>query len=708
MIAVSGAIASPEGRPLGELRPLAELSLVPIFSREEMLRIIGQARFLLDNLFAHLPLKAALHAVSPVQELRLLESRIDDITELEFHHRLINLFVRIRDRHTKYESRLGLTVATLPFRLERCFDGPRMLYIVANEVQQLGDPNFVKGVEVTHWNGVPIARAVEINGERLPGGNPEAQRALGERYLTQRPLSRFLPPDESFVRLTYVSGGTPREIEFAWSGLSFLDAVVPRTLTPAVPENLPGQGIDETLWLVNQSRKALFAPRHFDRESLSAELQTEMTTMDVPPPELATTSTLPNFVFRSEITPHGTFGYVRIWDFGTDDADVFLAEFVRIIKLLPQNGLIIDIRDNPGGYIKAGELLLQTLTPHHITPSRFHFRNTGLTRAMCERNTIVSRWFPSIRQAVLTGATYSQGFPIEGDNIDYNRVGQQYHGPVVLITSALSYSTSDMVTADFYDNEVGKILGVDANIGAGGANNWGHDLIRLFNPGFQLPADLQVDLVKGVITDQLREAMRANGVILSDQAVIMAIPASDFQEWRVIDLGKIYIFRLIEWMNDKLNVYFDGDTSPVQDLPRGVTLGFSVRMSTRTNLFDGLPLEDLGVTPDAIHKMTRRDVLEGNLDLIAHAGEILPSMPRYKLEATIESSDVDTVRISIETENLDRLDVNVNDRPVQSIDLKDTQVKISISKSDAESFEIELKGYKKTKLVAARRIAVAS
>jgi hypothetical protein len=46
-------------------------------------------------------------------------------------------------------------------------------------------------------------------------------------------------------------------------------------------------------------------------------------------------------------------------------------------------------------------------------------------------------------------------------------------------------------------------------------------------------------------------------------------------------------------------------------------------MSTRVKDRAGLPLEDLGVEPDAIHRLTRRDLLEGNRDLINEAGRIL-------------------------------------------------------------------------------------
>ena len=172
MITIFGEITSPEGNKLGELLPLEEFSVTAALSRDDKLRVINQSIAVLDGLYAHLPLKAALFTVNPIQELRLLESRFDAIPDLEFHRQMINIFLRLRDRHTTYQSRFTGGVATLPFRIERCFDGERMLYVVSDVFSQVNDPHFVKGVEVTHWNSIPIARAVEINGERLPGANP--------------------------------------------------------------------------------------------------------------------------------------------------------------------------------------------------------------------------------------------------------------------------------------------------------------------------------------------------------------------------------------------------------------------------------------------------------------------------------------------------------------------------------------------------------
>ena len=168
-------------------------------------------------------------------------------------------------------------------------------------------------------------------------------------------------------------------------------------------------------------------------------------------------------------------GYIRLFSFDVDDARRFLKAFTRLISKpdFPQGGLILDVRGNPGGNIRAAESLLQLFTPNAIQPELFEFINTPLNYQICKAapgNWDLQRWLPSLGESVLTGATYSAGFPLTLDPLG-NGIGQVYYGPVVLITDALSYSATDIFAAGFQDNEVGRVLGTGGNTGAGGANS---------------------------------------------------------------------------------------------------------------------------------------------------------------------------------------------------------------------------------------------
>ena len=73
-----------------------------------------------------------------------------------------------------------------------------------------------------------------------------------------------------------------------------------------------------------------------------------------------------------------------------------------------------------------------------------------------------------------TGAAYSTALPLYPADL-VNDVGQVYQGPVVLVTDAQCYSACDIFAAGFQDHEIGPVLGVDANTGAGGANVVTHE-----------------------------------------------------------------------------------------------------------------------------------------------------------------------------------------------------------------------------------------
>jgi hypothetical protein len=196
-----------------------------------------------------------------------------------------------------------------------------------------------------------------------------------------------------------------------------------------------------------------------------------------PRDDSATLGSIKDVLYAVKKTVNGqALGYIRLFSFDIEDTTKFVNTFIKLITRedFPQDGLILDVRGNPGGNIRAAESLLQLLTPQRIEPELFEFINTPLNFQICKSapdDWDLKRWLPSIGESVLTGATFSAGFPLTSDK-RCNGIGQLYYGPVVLITDALSYSATDIFAAGFQDNEVGVVLGTDGNTGAGGANYW--------------------------------------------------------------------------------------------------------------------------------------------------------------------------------------------------------------------------------------------
>ena len=95
-------------------------------SRAERLRIVDQALLLMEMNYVHLPMKRAIHAINPIQQLRLLrfqlaEWNVDLESTIDFHRRMLSIFGSTRDLHTLYlrpEPDRDCT-AYLPFLVER-------------------------------------------------------------------------------------------------------------------------------------------------------------------------------------------------------------------------------------------------------------------------------------------------------------------------------------------------------------------------------------------------------------------------------------------------------------------------------------------------------------------------------------------------------------------------------------------------------------
>lgn len=384
-------------------------------------------------------------------------------------------------------------------------EGGKRRYIVSEVTAEAPKPRgFARGAEVTHWNGVPIARAVAANAEREAGSNAAARHAQGLAAMTIRWLGLSLPPDEDWVDVTYLpasdASGKERDARFEWH--IFLQKSGTEHQVAQASARSIHLGMDARGEVERQVRNVLFGR--------------------------AGSSGLPRSGKRS-----------------------------------------------------AGERLLQVLTPRAIEPCRFHFLNSTRTEQITRRRGFTG-WHMSIAQSVETGAEYSQGLPLL-PLTSYNDIGQQYQGPVVLITDALCYSTTDIFAAGFQDNGIGPILGIDENTGTGGANVWEYPLIA--------------------------QLLRRS-----------------------------------------------------EHLPGKASLRFAVRRVTRIGKATGLPLEDLGVIPDKMHEFTRDDVLDRNVDLIAHAGRLLAAMPRQRLTAT----RVDAVTVRIESSNIDCVNVFLQGRPFAS------------------------------------------
>ncbi len=611
-------------QPRGAGATAARGDIAPLTERQREL-LIDQAILMLEELYAHLPLKRALHATDPIQRLRLLRLRHEGLDEREFQSAMIDIFVGLRDLHTNYilPSAYHPKYAVLPFRVEEYYENEQRKYLVSAVSPVNTDPNLTPGVEITHWNGVPIDLAVARNANREAGSNEEARRARGLEALTIRWMGMSLPPDEDWVLLTY-SGG--QESRILWQSVDTDNRDTPSGEAPHLSlQNRAAIGLDVKTELLRRVRKTLFNARALKVAADVADRRKRGA------PPVAEVSVLPDVypLFGAVQTPSGTFGYVRLATFAPENGEIDQAvdEFVRILRALPPGGLILDVRGNGGGYVNFGERILQTLSPSPITPEPFHFMSTPFTLSIAETEDWLTEWAEPLSTSLATGAGFSQGFPVTSPE-SCNDIGQVYQGPVVLITDAFCYSTTDIFAAGFQDHAIGVILGCHDNTGAGGANVWDYDL-----------------------------------------------------------LGQLSV-----------------TPNPFKALPGGASMRVAARRSTRVGSRAGVPLEDLGVKPDERYFMTRNDLLNGNVDLISHAAKLLAARPQQVLR--VEAAGGPPVaKLKVTTAQIERVDIDVDGRPVASVDVTASPTQIPLPKPVAAG-RVAARGYRGGALVASAAMTI--
>ncbi len=148
----------------------------------------------------------------------------------------------------------------------------------------------------------------------------------------------------------------------------------------------------------------------------------------------------------------------------------------------------------------------------------------------------------------------------------------------------------------------------------------------------------------------------------------------------------------------------------VPTLPAGADLRVAVRRSLRVGANAGVVLEDLGIVPDAVHRMTKNDLLHGNNDLLAAAGALLAEMnsanPPASLTVVVDSIRKRRVRVQIHALGISQIGIFVDRRPVLVRPIADQPVSLSVQVPKNQSGMIEVSGWSSDGVLRARRRVV--
>ncbi len=464
--------------------------------------LVDQAALMFDHLYPHMPFKAELYQLThPSDYLRAkVQPALETLSETDFHAQMIAAFSLVRDAHTLYglPSPYRGAVAFLPFEIRPYLDPKAGWRFFVTSVM-VGFPLLGPGAEIVGWGDVSPLDHVQRTEGCLPGGNFFASLTRAAIHTTLRPLT--------FVQLPFPD--ELPEVALHYKPAKSHEARIIRVPWAVATGFSPGGGFP--------SRAFSISPAAMMAKQSGKILHGGAAKPSKSPNQVSTLPAI--FEFQYDIAglvdaqqPGARFGYLRISAFsdGTSapgSTERMVAEFQRIVTLMDQNapdGLVIDIRGNPGGDVQAAEQMLQMLTPRFIEPAHFHLANTAAVLSvlhslntvdaaqlspeddvrLSEARSELEAWAHDAGNTPLPhGKPLTSGQTLTDSN-SANAIGQIYHGRgVALLIDSLTYSAADIFAAGFQDHSIGPILGTSLLTGGGGANVWSHqDLVNKLGP----------------------------------------------------------------------------------------------------------------------------------------------------------------------------------------------------------------------------------
>ncbi|MBB3265208.1 subtilisin family serine protease/C-terminal processing protease CtpA/Prc [Azospirillum sp. OGB3] len=686
------ASAAPEDElpPAGDqtLRRFRE-SVEGTLTQQDRILIVEQAIKMLDNFYVHRPLKEAIHAVRPIQRLRVLQRRLQqqlqqqaDIPagqrdELAFHNTLTQIFNSVRDLHTNYLLPRPYRdyIAYLPFEVAPFYEANCRRYLVTRVTPgyRFAAAAFGPGVELLNWNGMAIERAVLANADQTAGSNEAARHARGVSSLTIRPMNTALPPDADFVDLEFVPPGTVADDPAARVSMrqSWFVRYAPATVAQ----------VQATVAAGTPPSRAATPPVHARHAQSSLDLSRESIARSADlifePPKAAAPSPASTPQPRANLALAGALGL-----------DVTADAVREARQLLFEPDILRVLQDAADGQEICG------------TRSSASPESAGETAGADEIKVRVP-WNAAFRARSLT---------VKGHRFGHICIRTFYvDNPDGFI--------DEFIRLLGQIPETGLILDVRGN---GGGHIWAAErLLQTLSPVEIEPERMLFVVTPGTVdlchnnpaTSQiplhlwqssLDEAVETGSVYshafpVTDPASCNAIGQCYYGPVVLIVDGNCYsatdIFSAgfqdhrigpILGVSDNTgaggaNVWEHWLLTAVlpfgwglKPLPNQAGMRVAVRQCLRVKQRAGALLEDFGVVPDHIHKVTRADVMHGDPDLLADAADLLLTLKPRGIKLTVGASDPGNPAnkcVAITTRGLDRLDFFIDDRPLASVDL---------------------------------------
>ena len=655
---------------LGDVQTLRDFrSSAGRLTRDDQKAIVEMAILFLEQAYVHLPLKVAMHAVNPIGRLRILQNYLEEAgpntinQELIFHEEMLDIFNSLRDLHTNYSlpPPYSECIAFLPFNVQSCVKETQeatsreivklqreMQFIVTNvlspdRLKDLSPPNYEFHIPATFKRGVEITYWNGIPMQRAV--DIHANKVGGSN-----PAARFKRGLESMTLRSMASDLPPDE---QWVSISY--------------RTEEGQDLEyRQEWIVfSPNRESITRDAAFDMSDYSTKMGIDHTTDRI--------RNMKQIIFG----PHH---------------DIEDQEILAKSK---------SIRDQVTGVESLTTRIPNVYDPKKISDDigYIHIKsfNSKIPQGF-EGNWVVTL-IEEFRQLIMA-------LPKKGLIVD---VRGNPGGIIPFAEIILQFLTPNEITPEPY-SFICSPLTLELSRLDPDAKDWNHSISEalstgsIFSAGYPLTNKDDMNLVGQVYYGPV--------ILITDALCYSATDlfAASFQDHKIGDIlgvdettgaGGANVWKY----GDLTENLRKSDKYKLKDLPYE-PFRLSLRRNVQVGEHAGTPVEDLGIKPDIIYNMTRRDVLEGDIDLIKKASEILAGKQVKQLEVLI-SDENDSLKIELVSVGISRADIYVDNRPVHSQDVVDGNNKLSIGKPSGGSRFLKIIGLEGNNVVAVKKVSLA-
>lgn len=508
----------------------AELTqALPAYTPEERQIVADQALILIRDFYVHLELKKTAFRQNPVPALVEVQKKAKSMTDVELHSKLTQIFTTQRDLHTTYYTPKPFACyrTLIPFEFKRVTDSFTGKEVVAissmayNDFYSQNIPHFDEiqvGDVVETYDGMPVQEAIKTVAELNYGANPAAQVRAGLDILTIRFHNSWVPaPTNDYVQLRLrQKSGRVLDLSVPWISRAMQKCLFPE-------QGKETQGGHRNAKAINRNRHELNELFKKPKKLSVWDLVTPSSDQDLS--DLIETNE-PTIKYKIIHNKNGAFGYLTLTSF--DPEKLSYAQSTALIRDLltgpfaNTQGLLVDLRNNPGGEIPYAEGLIELFGPKNVMPEGFRLKANQANLDFVTLTPEYQEYVPLLTRAIKDRKDMTNTAEIT-PKVVVNSKGQFYFKPVIVMVNSNCYSSCDIFSAGMQDNGMATIWGEDTRTGAGGANVQSHaDLYKALPedqkaPFAPLPGNQEIEIA-------WRQAVRVGknaGKLLENEGVLV-------------------------------------------------------------------------------------------------------------------------------------------------------------------------------------------